>query len=87
MKIFLKPKKKKKQKIYSWVLKIGFVQTNPTFSPYKLDTFIGFILALVTFEKCGIYTCDVMVMAAAAAAVVVTTGEILGPRGSSVVAM
>ncbi|KAL4322254.1 hypothetical protein AHAS_Ahas04G0185400 [Arachis hypogaea] len=41
----------------------------------------------VTFEKCGIYTCDVMVMAAAAAAVVVTTGEILGPRGSSVVAM
>lgn len=51
--------------LYSWVLKIGFVQINlfllSFFLPFKLNTFIGFILESVTFEKCGIYniyTCD-----------------------------
>lgn len=47
----------KEKILYSWVLKIGFVQINLFFFffPFKLNTFIGFILESVTFEKCGIY--------------------------------
>lgn len=38
---------KEKKKIYIRFVEVSF--------PCKLDIFIGFILVLVTFEKCGIY--------------------------------
>jgi len=42
--------KEKKKKIY--IVEFRFVEVS---FPCKLDIFIGFILVLVTFEKCGIY--------------------------------
>lgn len=41
---------KEKKKIY--IVEFRFVEVS---FPCKLDIFIGFILVLVTFEKCGIY--------------------------------
>lgn len=46
-----KPKRKKEKK-KSYIVEFRFVEVS--FS-CKLNTFIGFILVLVTFEKCGIY--------------------------------
>lgn len=48
-KINQKEKRKKKK---SYIVEFRFVEVS--FS-CKLNTFIGFILVLVTFEKCGIY--------------------------------
>lgn len=43
---------KEKRKKKSYIVEFRFVEVS--FS-CKLNTFIGFILVLVTFEKCGIY--------------------------------